>query len=211
MRWNQLYNKDYKYTPIIYQSLEVWEKRKIELKEQILISAGLWPMPQKSLLITRIFDRIVFDDFSIEKVIFESYPSFYVTGNLYRPVGKQGLFPAILNPHGHWKNGRLEHSEATDIPTRCANFAKMGFIAFTFDMLGFTDSKQVTHKYGGGIQELWNIGTFGVQLWNSIRCIDFLETLPDVDINKIGCTGASGGGAQTFFLSAIDEDRKSVV
>lgn len=210
-RLSTVYHNNYNYIPETYKLLEDWTKRKKELREQILVSAGLLPMPDKCDLNPRAFDRLAFDGFTIEKVMFESYPGFYVTGNLYRPSGKKGPFPAILNAHGHWKNGRLEHSEITDIPTRCANFALMGFIAFAYDMLGFQDSRQVSHLYGGLRQELWNIGAFGVQLWNSIRCLDFLETLPDVDVDRIGCTGASGGGTQTFFISAIDERIKAAI
>jgi dienelactone hydrolase len=202
---------NFQYRPVIYTDKDRWEKRKTRLEQQILISSGLWPLPEKSALNAKIYDKIIFDDFSVEKVVFESFPGFFVTGNLYRPLEKKGPFPAILNPHGHWDNGRLEHSEKSDIPTRCANFAKMGFVAFAYDMLGFQDSIQANHLYGGFIQELWCAGAFGIQLWNSIRSIDFLETLPDVDSDKIGCTGASGGGTQTFFLSAIDKRIKAAV
>jgi hypothetical protein len=78
-------------------------------------------------------------------------------------------------------------------------------------MIGFQDSKQANHLYGGYLQDLWCFGAFGVQLWNSIRSVDFLESLKDVDTERIGCTGASGGGTQTFFLSAIDERIKASV
>ena len=101
-----------------------------------MISAGLWPFPDKCELQAKVFDKLEFDGFTVEKVLFESYPGFYVTGNLYRPANQKGPFPAILNPHGHWDNGRLEMSDVSDIPTRCANFAKMGFIAFSYDMVG---------------------------------------------------------------------------
>lgn len=208
-RLSPVYHTDFNYTPVLYSSLEEWENRKGELREQILISAGLWPMPEKCALNARLFDRTAFDGFTVDKVMFESYPGFYVTGNLYRPLNGPGPFPAILNPHGHWANGRLEHAELSDIPTRCANFAKMGFVAFAYDMLGYLDSRQVNHLYGGTAQELWCSGAFGVQLWNSIRCIDFLESLAEVDAARIGCTGASGGGTQTFFLAAVDERIKA--
>src|SRR5882672_11007690 len=75
-----------------------WQERAREIREQILVSCGLWPMPEKAPLKARIFDKIERDGYSIEKVYFQTYPGFYLAGNLYRPLGLgQGPFPAILN------------------------------------------------------------------------------------------------------------------
>jgi hypothetical protein len=190
-----------------FKTAEQWKKRVAELREQILASAGLLPMPEKTPLNAHIFGRIDHEDYTIEKVYFESYPGFYVTGNLYRPKGN-GPFPAVLNPHGHWEHGRLENSDKCSVPGRCINFAKQGYIAFTYDMVGRNDSKQVTHTpdtLGERRNRLWGISLGGLQLWNSIRAVDFLESLPDVDKERIACTGASGGGTQTFLLCAVDD------
>ncbi|NIK78709.1 hypothetical protein FHS15_003855 [Paenibacillus castaneae] len=200
-----------------YDQLEHWEARRSELQERILVSAGLWPLPHKCNLNAKIFDKITYDDFTIEKVVFESYPGYYVTGNLYRPLNKSGLLPGILNPHGHWSHGRLEMVEdgtseqPVEIPTRCANFAKMGMAAFSYDMVGYLDSKQVGHAYDGEEQQIWGIGLLGLQLWNSIRSLDFLLNLPEIDAQNIGCTGASGGATQAFLLGAVDERLKASV
>lgn len=187
---------------------KAWAERAKYLREQILTGAGLLPTPEKTPLNVRIFGRIERDDYSIEKVYFESFPGFYVTGNLFRPIGRKGPFPAVLNTHGHWSDGRLVHREETSIPGRCINFAKQGYIAFAYDMIGFLDSKQVEHRLGqldGEREHLWGISIGGLQLWNSIRAVDFLLSLPDVDKNRIACTGASGGGTQTFLLTAVDD------
>ena len=207
-RLSNVYHHNYSFELPQYKQLEEWEDRSKHLKEAILISAGLWPYPDKCALQSKISDKLEYDGFTVEKVSFESYPGFYVTGNLYRPTGKEGPFPAILNPHGHWENGRLEMSDVAEIPTRCANFAKMGFIAFSYDMVGYLDSKQFDHEFSGLEHELWGVGLLGMQLWNSIRSIDFLQSLPDVDSEKIGCTGASGGASQTFLLGAVDDRLK---
>jgi len=190
-----------------FKTAEQWKKRAAELREQILASAGLLPMPEKTPLNAHIFGRIDHEDYTIEKVYFESYPGFYVTGNLYRPKGN-GPFPAVLNPHGHWEHGRLENSDKCSVPGRCINFAKQGYIAFTYDMVGRNDSKQVAHTpdtLGERRNRLWGISLGGLQLWNSIRAVDFLESLPNVDKERIACTGASGGGPQTFLLCAVDD------
>ena len=183
-----------------------WEARAREIREHILVSCGLWPMPEKSPLDARIFDRLERDGYTIEKVHFQPLPGFYLAGNLYRPSGKgSGPFPAILNPHGHWRKGRLEDQALGSIAARCINFAKQGMIAFSYDMVGYNDTAQVPHTFASDPTNLlWNISLMGLQTWNSIRALDFLESLPDVDASRLACTGESGGGTQTFMLGAID-------
>lgn len=184
-----------------------WRKRAADLREQVLASAGLLPMPEKTPLNAHIFGRIDRGDYTIEKVYFESHPGFYVTGNLYRP-SSDGRYPAVLNPHGHWEHGRLEDSDLCSVPGRCINFARQGYVAFAYDMVGYNDSKQIVHRgnpFSGRRERLYGISLGGLQLWNSIRAVDFLCSLPDVDSDRIACTGASGGGTQTFLLTAVDD------
>lgn len=195
-----------------------WEERAKEIREQVLVSCGLWPMPEKSPLNPFIFDRVERDGYSVEKVYFQTYPGFYLAGNLYRPLGKgRGPFPGVLNPHGHWANGRLVDSKDGSVVARCINFARQGMVAFAYDMVGYNDTKfpdAVTnrapydsHRHFGTnrTDQLWSISLMGLQTWNSIRALDFLESLPDVDKKRLACTGASGGGTQTFMLGAIDD------
>jgi len=188
-----------------YGSREEWEERAAHIRQHILACLGLLPLPEKKPLKPRIFGRIEREGYSVEKVFFESLPDFFVCGNLYRPAGK-GPFPGIACPHGHWSNGRLENTELGSIPSRCINLARQGHVAFSYDMAGYVDSGQIDHRgLGGRGEDLWGIGTMGLQLWNSIRVVDFLCSLEDVDPERIGCTGASGGGTQTFMLAAVDE------
>ncbi len=185
---------------------EEWIKKSESLRQQIRVANGLLPEHEQSPLNAQIFDKIEHEDYSVEKVYFEAFPGFLTTGNLYRPIGKTGPFPGIVNPHGHWNRGRIENIERGSIPARCINFAKQGYIAFAYDMVGYNDSgKQMEHRYGGGNEALWGLSAMALQLQNGIRAIDFLESLPDVDSERIGCTGASGGGSQTFILTAVDE------
>ena len=182
-----------------------WTAKAAELREHILVSNGLTPMPEKTPLNAHVFGRVEREDYTVEKVYFEAYPGFFTTGNLYRPKGK-GPFPGIVSPHGHWGRGRLENSEAGSVPGRCINFAKQGYVIFSYDMVGRVDSgEQIDHAYGGEREALWGLSLMALQLWNAIRAVDFLETLPDVDNDRIGCTGASGGGTQTFMLTAVDD------
>ncbi len=188
-----------------YDSLQGWLSRMASLRKQILVSAGLWPLPPKAPLNSEIFGRIDYEDYSIEKVYFESHPGFYVTGNLYRPLGKQGPFPAILSPHGHWPYGRFASQVHGSVPARAVHFARQGAIVFSYDMVGYNDSFQVSHSFRGAEEELWSVGLLGLQLWNSIRVVDFLLSLPEVDKSRLAATGASGGATQTFLLTAIDD------
>ncbi|HEU0049118.1 MAG TPA: hypothetical protein VFQ43_16120, partial [Nitrososphaera sp.] len=135
-RATEIRNLDMPYTFQPPKTKEEWLARAQYLRQQILVSAGLWPLPEKTPLNSQIFGKIERREYSIEKVYFESYPGFYVTGNLYRPLGKTGPFPGILTPHGHWEYGRLENSELGSIPARCINFARQGYVIFSYDMVG---------------------------------------------------------------------------
>lgn len=218
------YNGYFPWTPP--KSKEEWQQRRQQVREQVLLANGLWPMPAKMPLRPVIHGKIERDGYTIEKVYFASHPGHYVTGNLYRPSGKTGKLPAVLSPHGHWANGRF--FEANDktidaqikqgaektregakypLQARCAQLARMGCVVFHYDMVGYADSKQIPHRTGftDPLAELWLQNFMGLQTFNSIRAFDFLASLPDVDPHRIGVTGASGGGTQTFILCAVDD------
>lgn len=203
--------------PLI-SSRQEWEARAGQIREQVLVSCGLWPLPEKTPLQARVFGKIERDDYSVEKVYFQTYPGFYLAGNLYRPLGRgRGPFPGILNPHGHWKEGRLVNTKEGSVPARCISFARQGMIAFAYDMVGFNDTRfgdsptnrpfyEVHRQFGTNRTDLLcNISLMGLQTWNSIRALDFLASLPDVDRKRLACTGASGGGTQTFMLGAVED------
>ena len=188
-----------------FSSAAEWNDRAAHLKERILASAGLLPMPERSPLNAQVFGDLKRPDYVVSKVYFESLPGFFVAGNLYRPVGA-GPFPAILSPHGHWAYGRLENSAIASVPGRAINLARQGFVVFTYDMVGYNDSLQLEHRlFGGPREKLWGLSVAGLQLWNGIRGLDFLESLPYVRRDRIGATGASGGGTQVFLLAAVDD------
>ena len=194
--------------PPRFTSLGAWKARATYLRQHILASAGLLPLPARTPLNAVVSGEVRHSDYIVERVFFESLPGFFVTGNLYRPPG-DGPFPAILSAHGHWTNGRLEHSATTSGPGRAIGLARQGFVVFTHDMVGYNDSRQVPHTFGGRRESLWGLSLGGLQLWNAMRALDFLETLPYVRRGGFGMTGESGGGSQTFLLGAVD-DRVSV-
>ena len=193
------------YAPPQFTSRAGWNIRAAHIRELVLASAGLLPMPERTALAPNVFGEVTRADYIVSKVYFESLPGFYVTGNLYRPIG-DGPFPAILSPHGHWAYGRLENSVTASVPGRAINLARQGFVVFTYDMIGYNDSWQLEHRtFGGPREKLWGLSMAGLHLWNGIRSLDFLESLPYVQRDKIGATGASGGGTQVFLLAAVDQ------
>ncbi|MEO6436139.1 MAG: hypothetical protein ABIP55_10310, partial [Tepidisphaeraceae bacterium] len=202
-----------------------WEKRAAVLRHQVLVSQGLWPMPPRPPLKPVIHGKIDRDGYTIEKVYFASVPGHYVTGNLYRPK-VSGKHPAIISPYGHWPDGRFiwldDESVQKEIATggertpegaksplqaRCAMLARMGCVVFHYDMVGYADNKPIEHRKGFTDADamLRLQSQMGLQSWNSLRAVDFVLGLDDVDKDRIGATGASGGGTQCIFLGAIDE------
>jgi dienelactone hydrolase len=224
------------------KSADEWRNRAEKLRRQLLVSQGLWPQPTKTPLNAVIHGKVERDDFTVERVYFESMPGFYVTGNLYRPKGKQGKLPGVLRPDGHWTNARFmdkgrqavrqeivqgaerfEDGGRNNLQAMNVQLARMGCVVFQWDMLGNSDSHQIsfdlTHRFGKQRPEMnttenWGLyspqaeahlqSIMGLQTWNSIRALDFITSLPDVDPNRIGVTGASGGGTQTFMVCAVD-------
>ncbi len=151
-----------------------------------------------------IFGRLERNGYSIEKVLLETLPGYYVGGNLYRPAAA-GKHPAVLNPHGHWQYGRLENEPLDSNPAFGISMARQGFVVFAWDMVGYNDTLQTPHDFGSPAEQLWSFGPLALQLWNSVRALDFVSTLADVDTTRIGMAGASGGATQTLLLSAVDD------
>lgn len=187
-------------------------------------------MPARPALTPVIHGRIERDAYTVERVYFASLPGHYVTGTLYRPTGKTGARPAVLSPYGHWPDGRFAwktdaevarelHSAAERDPVaarsplqaNCAMLARMGCVVFQYDMVGYCDSQSIPHREGfldtGAILRLQSF--MGLQTWNSLRALDFMLSLPEVDVNRVAVSGSSSGGTQTIALNAVD-DRAAV-
>lgn len=192
-------------TPLAPTSLAQWEGMRQDLLENLRFSSSIDLLKSDTPLQPRVFGAVEYPGFVVEKVILQSLPSFYVAGNLYRPKDTGKKYPAILNPHGHWEYGRVDTDPLGRLPQRCANLAMRGMVAFIYDMVGWCDSNQIDHN--GSLPEFdaWNFSHFALQLNNGIKALDFVSSLPYVDNSRIGCTGCSGGGTQTWFLAALDE------
>jgi len=177
-------------------TLPSFERRAAAVREGILKGAGLWPLPPRTPLNPIMHSLRQHRYYTVENVAFESLPGFFVTGNLYRPVGGGAPYAAVLCPHGHFRTPNGGGRFRPDQQVRCAVLAAMGAVVFSYDMVGWGDSTQTSHEHPQ---------VLALQLWNSIRAVDFMESLPEVSRNRIAVTGASGGGTQSFLLAAVDE------
>ncbi len=170
-----------------------WEKRADIIRQGIIEGLKFNQMPKVGNTFHPIINQTLkLDGYVVQNIAIESFPGFYITGNLYLPEKLEDKNAAVLSPHGHWADRRMSE----EVQKRCASLARMGAIVFAYDMVGYGDSKQVSH--GIPIALL-------LQTWNSKRVLDYLLSRGDVDPERIGMTGASGGGTQTFVLTAIDD------
>ena len=177
-----------------WNDLTSWEKRASTIKKGIIKGMKLNQMPEiKGNFNPQITNTRQFNGYIVENIRIESFPGFYITGNIYRPLKAQGKNAAVLCPHGHLQDKRLKK----DVQYRSAVLARMGAIVFAYDMVGHGDSHQVD-SHNMPIAML-------LQTWDSKRVLEYLLSRPDVDPEKIGITGGSGGGTQTFLLTAIDD------
>jgi hypothetical protein len=180
-----------------YTTAEAWTERAQRIRTNILQATGLDPLPEKYPLKPIFGEKRTYTGYEVQNVAFESLPGIYVTGSIYAPINsKEGMLPGILSPHGHWPNQEDYGRYRPDVQNRCAVMARMGAIVFTFDMVGYGQMAEYGWKHK-------HPGTMKLQIWNSIRAVDFIISI-GADPERIACTGASGGGTQTFHLAAVD-------
>lgn len=180
------------------KSLKKWETHADQIRKQLRNGMGLNTLPKKTPLNPKYRNKKILGGYSVESVVFESLPGFFVTGNLYKPTGKlrNKSLAVILCPHGHFDDPKDYGRFRNDMQIRCAALAKMGAVVFAYDMVGYGESVQLQHSDPKALL---------FQTLNSIRVIDFMLTLPESDPERIAVTGASGGGTQTFMLTALDD------
>jgi len=189
-----------------------WEKKRPELKQQFLDMMGLWPLPDKTPLKAIVTGELERSNVVIENVHFQSKPGLYVTGNLYRPKVNDKKLPAILYVCGH--SGRGRDGNKVAFQDHGLWFASNGYVCLVVDTLQLGE---VAGKHHGtyNLDRFWwqtrGYTPAGVECWNGIRAIDYLISRPDVDADKIGVTGISGGGATTVWMAAADDRVKVAV
>ena len=181
-----------------------WAHRKAEVRKELLSMLGLDPMPARTPLHAEVTGEFERPEYTVRKVVFQSMPGLYVTGNLYVPKHARGRMPAVLYLCGHapglWgaKVNYQHHGIA---------LARRGFVTFLIDPIEFGEVPGIhhgTHDLG-----MWNWLSLGYtpagpEVWNAIRALDYLETVPEVDAQRVALTGISGGGAITWYAAAVD-------
>ena len=191
-----------------------WQTRQSFVKEKLEHLIG--PFPEKTALNPRITGVLQKDGYRVEKLVYESMPGFYVTGCVFIPDNLKGKAPAILNVIGHEQEGfRAELDQLVYL-----NLVKKGFIVLAIDPIGQGESVQfydpeigfskvgysvVEHCYAGNLTFLSGISLARYFTWNGVRGIDYLISRDDVDTDRIGMTGFSGGGTVTSYVVAMDE------
>ena len=195
-----------------------WQKRQKDIEMKLAKAIG--EFPKKTPLNAKVVGISKKKDYSVEKIIYESRPNFFVTAALYIPNNLKGKAPAIINTIGH-----SLASFKRDIYQRTAiNFVKKGFIVLTFDPLGEGERVQYfspelnKSEIGGTVFEHMYVGLqtllVGKSLanyfiWDGIRAVDYLISRNEVDTSRIGITGLSGGGTQSAFIAAVDKRIKA--
>lgn len=181
-----------------YSAAAAWKSRAKEIRKHILTGAGLEKFPKKTPLNPIFGETRAYDGYQVQNVAFESLPGVFVTGSLYTPAGyvKGKKLPAIISVEGHWSKPENYGRYRVEAQQRHAAMARMGAVVWSYDMVGYGQMADFgwTHNHPLAVRQ---------QLWNSIRSVDFLLSL-GVDPKRIGMTGASGGGTQTFLLTAVD-------
>lgn len=198
------------------RTLEEWESRRPRLQRELWEMLGLWPLPERTDLKVTVTGRVEQPEFVVEKLHFQSLPGLYVTANLYLPRHVSQPVPAVLYVCGHATIRRdgIAYGSKASYQHHPAWFARNGFVCLILDTLQFGEIEGLHHgTYREGLWWWINRGytPAGVETWNSIRALDYLESRPEVDPLKIGITGRSGGGAYSWWVAALDERVRAVV
>ncbi len=193
------------------ESRAAWQKRRAKVERGFLRAIGLERLPERTPLNARVVVRHEMGKYVIENILFESQPGFPVSANLYQPKApSNGKRAAILCPIGHYLSaGKSAH----DVQARCIMLAQMGFVVLTYDAIGQGERMIPGNTHHDGGYALLPLGETiaGWMVWDSMRAIDYLLTRPDVDPKRIGVTGNSGGGLNTFYTSAVDPRVRAAV
>jgi sugar phosphate isomerase/epimerase len=179
-----------------YKTMEEWEKRKKELKPCLLEALQLSTLPPTPNSKPVITPQRKFDGYTVENIALEILPGVWINGSLYKPAKYKGKIPVILNPDGHWEKQRYR----PDCQYRCAALAKMGAMAFSYDLFAWGESL-LQFKLEDHRRSL----SMTIQALGSIRILDYLLSLKDADTSRVAMTGGSGAGSHTVLMTALDD------
>ncbi len=193
-----------------FKTVDEWQEAKPRLREQLFDMLGLSPRPEKTELQAAITGTTEEEEFVVERVHFQSLPGLYVTGNFYRPKVTEGPLPTVLYVcgHGQVKKDGISFGNKTHYHYHGAWFARNGYNCLIIDTLQLGEIEGVHHGTFRMDRWWWNSRGYtpaGVEAWNCIRALDYLETRAEVDAKRIGVSGRSGGGAYSWWIAALDD------
>ncbi|HPD14732.1 MAG TPA: prolyl oligopeptidase family serine peptidase [Planctomycetota bacterium] len=193
-------------------SAKAWRQRRDEYRRQLLWMLGLWPLPERTPLNPVVTGIVEGEGYVVEKLHFQSRPGLYVTANLYRPKKPEGRLPAVLYGCGHANKGR--DGNKTAYQPHGIWLATHGYVCLMIDSLMLGEIASIHHGTYRENRWWWHSRGYtpaGVECWNCIRALDYLETRPEVDPTRLGVTGRSGGGAYTAWVTAADDRVKAAI
>jgi len=187
-------------------SPEEWLVRQPQLHQQYLDMLGLWPVPEKTPLAAKITGTLRRPGYIVENLHFQSRPGLYVTANLYRPDPlPEEKLPAVLYVCGH--SGRGRDGNKTAFQHHGQWFATHGYVCLIVDTLQLGEIAGIHHGTYQHQRWWWHSAGYtpaGVECWNGVRALDYLQSRSEVDGNRLAVTGISGGGAATLWIAAAD-------
>ena len=178
-----------------YHDKTTWEKRAALIKPQLYEALQLSPLPAKPNSKPIITAKRIFDGYSVENIALEILPGVWINGSLYKPLNVKGKIPVILSPDGHWEKQRYR----ADCQIRCAMIAKMGAMAFSYDLFAWGES-MLQFKYEDHRKSLAQT----VQTLGGIRILDYFTSLKETDTSRVGISGGSGAGSHSILMTAMD-------
>ncbi len=193
-----------------FASREVWEKVRDQRRREMRDMLGLDPWPERTPLNARLTGRLERPEYVIEKIAFESVPKFYVSANLYIPTKREGRLPAVIYVCGH---SHSPYGAKAMYQRHGITLARHGYVAMILDPIQIAETFALHHGVMNQEMYDWYARGYtpaGVEAWNAMRAIDYLETRPEVDRSRFGMTGRSGGAAMSWFTAAVDERIKVV-
>lgn len=196
------------------KTLDDWTKQRKVYRRQLYEMLGLAPLPPKTDLKVTVTGTIDHPEFTVQNLHYQSMPGLYVTGNLYLPKGLTKPAPAILYVcgHGKVKIDGVSYGNKTHYQHHGSWFARNGFVCLTIDTVQMGEIEGIHHgTYREGMW-WWNsrgYSSAGAEGWNCIRALDLLQSRPEVDPDRLGVTGRSGGGAYSWWVATLDERIKA--
>ena len=192
-------------------TLSEWKRERQKIRRHLWLCTGMNSATAALRPSGRVIRKFEHEGIIVENIRVETLPGLYVMGNLYRPKENGKRLPLVLHPHGHAMRARTVPLDLYSVPHRAMNSALQGYAAFAWSMIAKEeDAMQIEHRafLSGPEKEVCNLlglSTFGLQIHNGMKVIDYLSRRKDIDSKRIGCTGESGGATQTYYLAALDE------